>query len=106
MASFTGWWPAPPGPRRRRRGGSFSPLRNPIGSYVWRRADRPPIGKMIADERVQQKSVGPVGIIGVAAKRPDVVDDRARHPGPLIASDDGHRGPRTPSMHSERGIGR
>ncbi len=46
--------------------------------------DRPSVAEMVADDRVQQKLVGPVAAAGRPAIGPDVVDDGAEHPRALV----------------------
>src|ERR1700719_4739480 len=62
------------------RDGPFAPTGDPVRRDVWRRAHRPSVAEMIADDGVEQKLVGPVAAAGWAAKGPDVVDDGAEHP--------------------------
>ena len=66
------------------RNGPFPAAGDPVCCDLRRRAQRPSVGEMIVDERVQKELVGAAR----PTKRPDVVDDRAEDPRAFILRTD------------------
>ncbi len=56
------------------RDGPLAPARKPVRRDIRRRAYRPSIREMIADDRIEQQLIGSVTAPGWAAKGPDTVD--------------------------------